>query len=87
MRDASGRAIVRLGDMTDHGGVVKSALSGMKAHGIAVAGEGCVAWCPKCKGSFRLLPSPGGKRHMGSALAYDGDLTECGARLIASFKG
>ena len=86
MRNAQGRTVVRLGDMTDHGGVVKTALRGMKAHGIEVAGEGCVAWGPKCNGNFRLLPTPGAKRHVGKTLAYDGDLTECGARLIASFK-
>ena len=87
MRNAQGRAVIRLGDTTDHGGVVKTSLAAMKVHGIAVAGEDCIAWCPKCKGNFRLLPPLGGMRHMGKALAHDGDLTECGARLIASFRG
>ena len=87
MRNANGEAVIRLGDLTDHGGEVRTALTGMKVHGVPVAGEGCIAWCPKCKGDFRLLPAPGGKRHMGKSLAYEGDLTECGARLIASFRG
>jgi uncharacterized Zn-binding protein involved in type VI secretion len=83
MRNENGQGVIRLGDETDHGGEVRTALAGLKAMGVLVSGEDCVAWCPKCKGEFRLIPS-GPRRHMGKLLAYDGDLTECGARLISS---
>jgi len=86
MRNADNKAVIRLGDRTDHGGEVKTAFTGLKAHGVAVAGEDCVAWCPKCKGNFRLLPSPGAKKHLGKAIAYDRDLTECGARLLSTLR-
>ena len=85
MRDADGRAAIRLGDRTDHGGEVKTAFEGLKVHGVPVSGEDCIAWCPKCRGDFRLLPSSS-RRHMGKAIAYEGDLTECGARLISTLE-
>jgi uncharacterized Zn-binding protein involved in type VI secretion len=87
MRDAENRGVVRLGDRTDHGGQVKTALPTMVVHGIPVAGEDCLASCPKCKGDFRILRSRSARMHMGKALAYNGDLTECGAKLISSFRG
>ena len=86
MRDASGRAVIRLGDPTDHQGEVKTAFNGLTVRGVPVSGEDCMAWCPKCNGEFRLIPS-GPRRHMGKAIAYEGDLTECGAKLISTLKG
>lgn len=84
MHDAARRGVIRLGDSTDHGGQVKSAFDGLMALGRPVAGEGCVVWCPKCKGEFAILPAPSGRRHHGKTLAYDMDLTACGARLLSS---
>ena len=86
MRDALGRGVIRLGDPTDHGGKVTTAFRELGVLGIAVAGESCLAWCPRCQGEFRLIPSAG-RRHHGRSIAYDGDLTECGARLISTLKG
>ncbi|MDM0044896.1 PAAR domain-containing protein [Variovorax dokdonensis] len=83
MKDEKGRGVIRKGDKTDHGGVVTTSLPGLDAMGIEVAGEDCIAKCPKCKGEFRLVPA-GPRRHMGKLLAYDGDKTECGAKLISS---
>jgi uncharacterized Zn-binding protein involved in type VI secretion len=85
MRDHNKRRVVRLGDSTDHGGTVKTALTGMLVHGVPVAGEGCVVWCPRCKGDFPILPSSSGRRHDGKTIAYEGDATTCGARLVATF--
>jgi uncharacterized Zn-binding protein involved in type VI secretion len=86
MRDPASRAAVRRGDPTDHGGEVISALD-LQVHGIPVAGEGCLTWCPKCKGTFKILPPlNAARRHKGRAIVYDGDLTECGAKLIATLR-
>jgi uncharacterized Zn-binding protein involved in type VI secretion len=87
MRDEKNRRVIRLGDGTDHDGTVKTALNGIRAHGIPVAGEDCLVWCPRCKGDFRILPSSSGRRHHGKTIAYEGDPTACGARLVASFAG
>lgn len=86
MRNADNRRVVRLGDPTDHGGKVTTALDGMLADGVPVTAEGCLAWCPKCKGDFRILATPGGRQHKGKTIAYENDLTACGARLISTLK-
>lgn len=87
MRDETGRPAVRLGDITDHGGRVKTALDGVLARGLPVAGEGCLVSCPRCGGDFRILRAVSGRSHMGRTIAYEGDLTECGARLLSSLSG
>ncbi|MDP9902508.1 PAAR domain-containing protein [Variovorax ginsengisoli] len=87
MRDEHNRSVIRLADTTDHGGTVKTAFEGLRVHDRPVAGEGCLVWCPRCKGDFAILPSSSGRRHHGRTIAYEGDLTACGARLIASFVG
>ena len=84
MLDARGRPAIRLNDSTDHGGRVKTAFSNLLSEGRAVTGEGHWVWCPKCNGDFRILPSSSARRHEGRTIAYEGDLTECGARLLAS---
>ena len=78
-----GKSVIRLGDTTDHGGVVITAAPDRKHLGIPVATEGCMTHCPKCKGDFAILPSGVGSKHMGKWLAYEGDKTACGATLIA----
>jgi len=83
MRDANGRAVIRLDDPTDHGGEVKTAFAGLLALGKPVAGEGCVASCPRCGGDFKIVPSSS-RRHLGKQVAYEGDVTECGATLIST---
>jgi uncharacterized Zn-binding protein involved in type VI secretion len=87
MRDETGRPAVRLGDSTDHGGRVKTALDNVLALGVPVAGEGCIVSCPRCRGDFRILRAASGRSHMGRTIAYEGDLTECGARLLSSLSG
>ena len=80
-------AAIRLGDSTSHGGKVISASTLFVLHGIAVAQEGDMTHCPKCKGDFPILPSPGSSTSHGKTLAFEGTQTACGASLIASFKG
>ncbi len=83
MKDEQGRAMVRLGDRTDHGGTVIEAAQELSHMGIAVALHGHLANCPKCGGAFPILAT-GRMTHREVAVAYDGDRTGCGAALIAS---
>ena len=87
MFNATAQAAIRLGDETTHGGKVISATSRYILHGIAVALEGDMTHCPKCKGDYAILPTPGAATENGKTLAHEGTGTECGARLVASFKG
>jgi len=83
MKNADGKSMVRLGDRTDHGGVVIEASDDLTHMGIAVALNGHKVMCPKCKGSFPINAT-GARTHKGIPVAYDGDKTACGATLIAS---
>ena len=80
------RNVVRLHDKTDHGGEVISASSGTIVFGIEAALADDLTWCPKCKGKFPLTPDGEGAKHQQRPYAYDGDLTACGARVLASIE-
>ena len=84
MKDESGRKAIRLGDPTSHGGKVISASDTLKAMGKAVALDGDMTICPKCKGQFAIRPNENKRTHHGKAVAYNGDKSECGASLISS---
>jgi uncharacterized Zn-binding protein involved in type VI secretion len=79
-----GRGVIRLNDKTDHGGQVISATSGTTVMGVVAALQDDMVHCPKCKGDFAIKPDGAGAKHEGKPYAYDGDVTECGARLISS---
>lgn len=79
-----GRGVIRLNDKTDHGGHVTKVSSQTKVMGKEAALKGDMTFCPQCKGTFSIKASGEGAKHDGQAYAYDGDVTECGARLIAS---
>ena len=78
------RGVIRLNDKTDHGGQVISASSETIVLGQAAAIQGDMTFCPKCKGSFAIKPDGKGAKHKGKPYAYDGDVTECGAKLSSS---
>ncbi|WP_211467332.1 PAAR domain-containing protein [Collimonas silvisoli] len=84
MKNAEGKAVIRLGDKTDHGGVVIGASATTKVMGIGVARERDMTHCPKCKGDFSILPKGDGLREEGRLVAHDDDETACGAKLISS---
>ena len=84
MKDESGRKAIRLGDQTSHGGKVISASDTLKAMGKAVALEGDMTVCPKCKGQFAIRPGEDKRTHHGKPVAFHGDETDCGATLISS---
>jgi uncharacterized Zn-binding protein involved in type VI secretion len=79
-----GRGVIRVGDKTDHGGKVLTATSTTIAMGKAAALKGDMTYCPQCKAAFAIQPDGKGAKHQGKPYAYDGDLTECGAKLITS---
>lgn len=79
-----GRGVIRLNDKTDHGGQVVSATSGTNVMGVVAALQDDMTYCSKCKGNFAIKSDGAGARHQGKPYAYDGDKTECGARLITS---
>lgn len=81
-----GRAVIRLGDRTDHGGEVISVSSKTVVLGKEAALAGDLTRCPKCKGEFPIQPDGNGARHQGRPYAYHGDVAACGARLLASLE-
>ena len=84
MKNAAGKAVVRLGDKTSHGGTVISASATVKVMGIAVARAGDMTHCPECRDDFPILPGAAGLREAGRLIAHHQDQTGCGALLISS---
>jgi uncharacterized Zn-binding protein involved in type VI secretion len=84
MKDANGCGVIRLGDKTSHGGEVVSASDTFTVLGKQVALEGDMATCPQCRGKFPIQPAGSTRKHHGKQVAYDGDPTACGAKLISS---
>ena len=64
MKNADGKSMVRLGDRTDHGGVVIEAADDLTHMGIMVALHGHKVACPKCKGPFPIIAT-GARAHKG----------------------
>lgn len=79
-----GIGVIRLDDKTDHGGKVITATSGTLILGQPAALHSDMTNCPLCKGNFAIIAGGYGAIHQGRVYAYDGDITECGARLISS---
>lgn len=79
-----GRGVIRMADKTDHGGQVVNVSSGTTVMGKEAALSGDMTVCPQCKGKFAIKAGGDGAKHKGKLYAYDGDQTECGAKLIAS---
>lgn len=79
-----GKAIIRQGDRTSHGGVVKEGFSHATLLGKPIAGRGHKVYCPLCKGDFPIIE--GASNHFFGAIgtAVEGMKTACGATLIAS---
>ncbi|SFV15406.1 PAAR domain-containing protein [Pseudoduganella namucuonensis] len=84
MKNAEGKGVIRLGDQTSHGGKVVTASSTLKALGGQVALQGDTTICPKCKGTFPIVPAGSDRKHHGKPVAFEGDKAACGAKLISS---
>jgi len=79
-----GKAIIRQGDKTSHGGTVKEGFPHTSLYGKPIAGLGHLVSCPLCKGDFPIIE--GASNHFFSEVgtAVEGMRTACGAVLIAS---
>ena len=78
--------VIRLGDSTSHGGkVLTSGASHFRVKGIAVACVNDLCSCP-IRGHDGCRIAPNNRPHSigGVQVAFDGDLTTCGAKLISS---
>jgi uncharacterized Zn-binding protein involved in type VI secretion len=76
--------VIRLGDLTTHGGVVLQAFSHTDLNGKPIAGVGHNVSCPLCKGIFPIAEGSSTYAVDGIPVALDGMKTACGATLIAS---
>ena len=76
--------MIRMGDVTSHGGVVLEGMPTFLVEGKPVSGLGHKVACPLCKGVFPIVE--GNSSHFMSSipLAYEGMKTACGAQLIAT---
>lgn len=76
--------IIRLGDLTTHGGVVLQAFPQTDLNGKPIAGVGHNVSCPLCKGIFPIAEGSSTYTVDGIPVALDRMKTACGAALIAS---
>jgi uncharacterized Zn-binding protein involved in type VI secretion len=80
------RKVIRLGDSTSHGGKVVSCKAQhlrVKGRPVACIGDPCSCPIPGHNGCKIVQ---GAKRHTvsGRQIAFEGDMTSCGAKLISS---
>lgn len=78
------KEIIRVGDATDHGGVVMNGFGQTNLNGKPMAGVGHMVSCPKCKGVFPIVEGSDHYRVDDIPVALDGMKTACGASLISS---
>lgn len=78
-------AFIREGDTTSHGGAVLSSGAITFIDGRPIAFVGTMVTCPKCKGVFPIVTSKNPDMNFdGRQAAFQGDMTACGATLMAS---
>ncbi|HWQ09268.1 MAG TPA: PAAR domain-containing protein [Holophaga sp.] len=79
------KRVIRIGDPTDHKGVVLAGCSTYLIHGRAVARVGDACSCP-VPGHGRCTIVEGDPEHCigGIPVAFEGCRTDCGAVLISS---
>lgn len=79
------RPLIRLGDKTSHGGVVIEATGSSHSGNVGFARVGDKVTCPQLgHGTCPIVTGDTTLIIDGKAAARDGDLTACGASLIAS---
>ena len=79
------RKVIRLNDPTTHGGKVISAAPDSTAMGVAIARKGDLCACPLP--GHGVCPIVEGDPEVlidGVPVAYEGDMTSCGAKLKSS---
>jgi len=80
----AGRAVVRIGDKTSHGGTVTQGFPQYTIEGRAAAGMGHLVACPQCKGTYPIVEGVSSFIVDDGLVAIEGMKTACGATLIAS---
>ncbi|OCG26187.1 hypothetical protein A9G28_07150 [Gilliamella sp. Fer1-1] len=79
------RGVIRLGDLTDHGGKVITASSTMTILGKPVARVGDLVSCPiKGHGINPIIEGESTFSDQGKLVALDGHKSSCGCSLISS---
>jgi uncharacterized Zn-binding protein involved in type VI secretion len=82
------RKVIRLGDPTSHGGkVISTRVTNFKVGGIPVACVGDSCSCP-VPGHSGCTIASGSSRHRikGVLIAFEDDVTSCGAKLKSSLQ-
>jgi len=73
-----------VGDKTDHGGTVLTGDNTFYCNGKPVARVKDTVTCPLCKRTTRIVTSTDpASSAANQGMAFDGDLTDCGAKLIS----
>ncbi|ETS32734.1 hypothetical protein PTE_01381 [Photorhabdus khanii NC19] len=80
------KAVIRLNDLTDHGGKVITAIDNCVYQSVPVAAKGDLVSSPKCKGVFPIVEGSNDLKHQGKPVTLEGMHTAYGAKLIASQK-
>lgn len=79
------KAVIRLGDVTSHGGKVIAASGSVFVNGLAVARQGDACSCPiQGHGPCVIAEADPEVLDGGKPVAFHGNKTSCGAVLIAS---
>lgn len=78
----AGGRVIRVGDMTTHGGTVIEGDPTMILNGRAVARVGDLVACPTCRGIYPIIEGNPGLTSNGKPIAYEGCRTACGAQLL-----
>jgi uncharacterized Zn-binding protein involved in type VI secretion len=81
----NGKGVIRLGDKTDHGGVVVQVAHTSEDMGKPIACVGDQVQCPKCKGTYAIVEGDPDCTIGDTPIAFEGHKTACGASLISSF--
>jgi len=79
-----GKAIIRKGDPTSHGGTVLEGSLADLCEGKPIAFIGAKVICPKCKGVYPIIHGSPTTTLYGKGVALEGMKTACGASLIAT---
>lgn len=78
------RGVIRLGDVTNHGGKVISVSHSPTDMGKPIACIGDMVSCPKCEGTYPIVAGDPSCTINGTPMAFEGHKTACGATLISS---
>ncbi|ADJ62979.1 PAAR domain-containing protein [Herbaspirillum seropedicae] len=80
----NGKGMSWLGDKTSHGGIVMTGFRQSTWNGgIAQARLGDIVFCPKCAPHRHTISQASGMSVFGVRSALEGDITSCGAVLLA----